>query len=362
MKNKLLSCLLSLTIVFGCILPTMCIQASAAGQTNAMIGIAGALEELNKAKRFIKASDPTDQYLGELNATQALVNLEGFFKSLNRELTEKTNQVSNQVICLIASAEYAISDVTLKSVEKAKQAISAVKTNHRIQYTPTGKSAVSTTLKGFKDLQNHKWAEEAILDMSVGNYKGMFGGTTQPDAQGIALFSPQNSITRAEFLTVVVRAILPEYLAAMPKLGNAAWYENAYHVASHNKLCDYALDEKILKAPIPRQEMALILANACVVKGESSSSSAKPSEIADYDKIGEKYRPSVLKAFYKGLLNGKDDKGTFDPTAVLTRAEGAMVLYRLVNVFARISPFDIQMNEDGFIMISSNDILKGFKN
>ncbi len=195
-------------------------------------------------------------------------------------------------------------------------------------------------LKGFSDLSSVEWAREAIEDMSIGTYKGLFSGTTSPDANGLAKFSPNSKMSRAEFLTVVTRALYSDQLAAKPAVSGAYWYTNNYDVALDNGLItetEYKFNELVLNAPIPRQEMALILTRACVQKGEKTPTLVSSSKIADYYKVGEYYKKAVKTAFTKGLIAGKDDRGTFDPHATLTRAEGATVLYRLVNEDKRVN-------------------------
>lgn len=194
-------------------------------------------------------------------------------------------------------------------------------------------------LKGFYDLGNHEWARPAIEDMSTGTYKGLFSGKTAPNEQGLAQFDPNGTMTRAEFITVVTRALYSDQLANMPSTEGGLWYVNNYEVALNNGLItesEYHLVDSVLNAPIPRQEMALILTRACDQMGEGTGTLVSTTRIADYNTVGSHYKDAVRIAFTKGLIAGKDNRGTFDPHATLTRAEGATVLYRLVNKSKRV--------------------------
>lgn len=328
-------------------------------------GLWQVIQTINEAKNYLKSDDSYKEYLSDLNVAQGLIQLEGFLVSTEKAVSASGQGATNEIISLMASAEYITKDIESDVGIRVRNLIKTVKENLDITYTPVGDTPFSSMLKGFKDLGNHEWAEEAVMDMSVGKYKGMFGGTNEPDHQGLALFCPDNPITRAEFIAVVVRAILPEYLSVMPVLYNEPWYKNAYDVALHNGLIanksEYPFAEEVLEAPMPRQEMALILTRACKLNGEKTDTLAKINEIADYDKIDEEYRSVVRVAFYKGLLTGKDDEGTFDPHATLTRAEGAIVLYRLLDWGNRVYPDYVKVHEDGdrtTITVNIYDMIK----
>lgn len=213
-------------------------------------------------------------------------------------------------------------------------------------------------LKGFYDLGNHEWARPAIEDMSTGTYKGLFSGKTAPNEQGLAQFDPNGTMTRAEFITVVTRALYSDQLAGMPAVSGEFWYANNYDVAINNGLIsesEFAFDKTTLNAPMPREEMALILVRACEQNGEFTGNTVQTSRIADFRSVSEPYRDSVLKAFSLGLIAGKDNRGTFDPHATLTRAEGATVLYRLVRQDKRVdvTPNDTQNNQGETVNVNS---------
>lgn len=138
---------------------------------------------------------------------------------------------------------------------------------------------------------------------------------------------------KAEFITVVTRLLYSDELLNMPSVSGEYWYSNNYDVAVNNGLFnenEFDFDKSVLNAPMPREEMALILVRACKQNDVYPSRLAEPSEISDINTVSKPYREAVIKAFSLGLITGKDDTGRFAPYDTLTRAEGATVLYRLM--------------------------------
>jgi len=117
------------------------------------------------------------------------------------------------------------------------------------------------------------------------------------------------------------------------------WYSNNYDVAvSEGMITKYEFPYKELNTPITREQMALIAVRTAELQDETIPELVKTSSIADYNTIGSYYKDFVLTAFTMGLITGYDSKGTFGPQDTLTREQGAMVAYRLVNEEARVYP------------------------
>ena len=188
-----------------------------------------------------------------------------------------------------------------------------------------------TSTVSFRDIPSTHWAYGAISEMTA---KGLFGGKVVYD-DSTALFAPDDTMTRAEFTVVVVRALYKSELDAMPAV--SLWWSNAYKVAlDKGILKSNELDNGNMDKGMSRQEMALVLVRAAEQKGESASQLVPTSKIADYNTVGTYYRDSVVKAFSMGMLAGTDAKGTYNPQATMNRAQGAAVLNRLVDSSSRI--------------------------
>ncbi|MBE7030070.1 MAG: hypothetical protein E7409_01425 [Ruminococcaceae bacterium] len=274
--------------------------------------------------------------------------------TLEDNISKHNEPVTSEVVSVIKEVENAVADLTgySSAVEKVLKAVSKVKESLEIddEYDVSNDTFVYHpkdigNLKGFSDLGNHEWARAAIEDMSIGSYKGLFSGKTPPDEQGLAMFDPNGRMSEAEFITVVTRALYSDELAGMPADTGEIWYLNHYIVALDKGLMipqDIYTALLYAEENISRQEVAAILIRACKQMGESFREILIEGRVHDYDSISSAFRTDVLTAYEKGLLTGKDELGNFFPHDTLTRAEGATILYRLVNPSKRIEvlPFD----------------------
>lgn len=194
--------------------------------------------------------------------------------------------------------------------------------------------AFATELKSFKDVAADRWSHDAIMEMVD---LGMFSGTTTPDANGVGTFNPTGTMTRAQYIVVVTRYLFNDELNAMEQ--GAYWYSNNYDLAvKHGLITKSEFSIDTLNNPITRQEMALVAVRTAQAQGETMPTLVSTDRIADYATIGNYYKDFVVKAFSMGLISGYDDKGTFGPKDTLTREQGAMVAYRLVNEDSRVYP------------------------
>ena len=184
----------------------------------------------------------------------------------------------------------------------------------------------------FKDVPSSHWAYTAIYEMGK---KGLFAGKST-NADGSANFAPNDTMTRGEFVTVVVRALYNEELQAQSAVAGSPWWYASYVVAvDQGLLKESELDNGDLNKVMNRQEMAMVLSRAATAQGESFGTLIDESRIPDYSSIGTYYRNYVRQAYTKGMLAGTDTAGTFSPMGTLNRAQAATVLYRLVEPSTR---------------------------
>jgi hypothetical protein len=194
---------------------------------------------------------------------------------------------------------------------------------------------LAADVTSYKDVPESYWAYSAIMDMTR---RGMFSGTSTPQ-NGIGTFSPEASMTRAQFVVVLTRYLFADELDSMSSV--QPWYANNYTVAlKHGLLSGDELDNGDLSKVCTRQEMAMLLVRATyIANGEVATQLLPTGRIADYDSIAKSYQTYVLQAFSLGLLAGIDSKGTFSPTGSLSRAQAATVIYRLIDPSTRtVSP------------------------
>ena len=192
----------------------------------------------------------------------------------------------------------------------------------------------------FSDVPEKHWAHTAIMNMTE---KGMFKGTSHA-VNGVGTFSPDAPMSRAAFITVLVRYLYPNEIPAA--VAGQRWWEPYAAVAkAHGLVVDEELAD--MDAAMLRQEMAVVLVRAAEQQGESVSLLVNTKHIADYDKIESTYRTYVRKCFTLGLIAGIDKKGTFAPLGEMNRAQAATVIYRLMNPATRAAVDLSDASENG---------------
>lgn len=182
----------------------------------------------------------------------------------------------------------------------------------------------------FSDVPSSDWAYPTIMRATE---LGLFKGTSTVDANGVGTFSPDNTMTRAEFITVCLRAAK----IASVETSGGHWYDGSWKAAVKYGLIteqDFGGLSGMEKG-MTRQEMAYVLVNTLEYNGEKATNIISPDRIPDYTSVNSFYKPYVLSAYTLGLICGTDSQGTFSPNGTLTRAQGATVLIRLLEKEAR---------------------------
>lgn len=172
----------------------------------------------------------------------------------------------------------------------------------------------------FADISGH-WAENEILTLAGAGYVSGVGAD---------LFVPNRSISRAEFVTMAVRAM---------KLASAVYNDEFADVLPTDWYAGYvaaALSAGIISQdstfrpndPIKREEMTKIIVNSWLL-GNERPEWVNISQFADKEQISDWAADYVDLAVTLGLIKG-DDKNNFNPKKSATRAEAAVMFYRLL--------------------------------
>lgn len=179
------------------------------------------------------------------------------------------------------------------------------------------------TAPKFNDIDNH-WAKEDILALSQ---KGIVNGV------GENKFMPDNSITRAEFITLIIRAInckIVKYQDVFNDVPSYDWYADFVMTA---------LDKKIISSDesfrpnhfITREEMSKIIIKAYeLFKNESIDLTNENMNFIDNADISDWAIEYVQKASGLSIIKGMENQ-YFYPKNKLTRAEAVTVLKRLMS-------------------------------
>lgn len=172
----------------------------------------------------------------------------------------------------------------------------------------------------FTDLAQYGWAKDAITnlyDMGIINGKGN------------GLFAPGDYVTREEFAKLIV--LCADLKSASDETGfedvpQDAWYAEYVKTLVGSGVTN-GIDEKHFGVgqPITRQDMAVMIFRAL----NGGSGEYKEAEFSDREDISEYALGAVNFMSANGYITGYED-GSFKPLSSITRAETAVVLYRML--------------------------------
>ncbi|ABN53656.1 MAG TPA: ferrous iron transporter A [Hungateiclostridium thermocellum] len=199
--------------------------------------------------------------------------------------------------------------------------------NTYTNYTNIGmaKTALSKT---FNDLNSVPWAKEAIESLAA---RGIIHGKSEE--QGI--FAPNDRITRAEFITLIVNAFqlskTPTGTFADVKPNH--WYYRNVMIAKNMGIVSGTGNNYFYPDdPIKREDMAVILAKTFKIIGKPLPNHS--------DSVLDKYSDKNLISIYalqsmailngEGIITGKSSS-QLSPKDYATRAEAAVILYKALN-------------------------------
>ncbi|NQX67134.1 S-layer homology domain-containing protein [Paenibacillus alba] len=170
----------------------------------------------------------------------------------------------------------------------------------------------------FADIKGH-WAEASIRELiKLGAINGY------PDNS----FKPDNQITRAEFVAVIVKALNLKAQAALNFDDTSAhWAKNEIAIAAAlgvvNGYTEQAFGPDDV---ITREQMAAIVIRAAQIEPVS-----KNIDVTDSPAISDWARTALATAMAKGLVDGYEDH-TVKPQANTSRAEAATVILRALKL------------------------------
>ncbi|MNJ43205.1 Endo-1,4-beta-xylanase A precursor [compost metagenome] len=218
-----------------------------------------------------------------------------------------------------------------------------------------GKLALVSYDKTFKDVPADYWASDVIKQLAA---RQIITGVSA-DA-----FAPGASVTRAEFIAMLVRALgldpsnppalndassskwgapmfdgassSTQHAPSFSDVSSSAWYADEVAVASAAGIVKGRADGTFGGGDvITREEMAVMLVKARTVMngaGDTAEGGGQSLGLAvfkDSDKIAPWAQKAVSEAVALGLLYGRDG-GVFAPKDLLTRAESAQVIWKLL--------------------------------
>lgn len=180
----------------------------------------------------------------------------------------------------------------------------------------------------FTDVPSSHWASSSISKMAD---KGIMSGI------GNNLFAPSQQLSNAEFITMLVRQFYSD------KLGTegSTWYATFMAAAKSANILtgtNVGSNENLATSTINRYDMAQLMYNVLKAEGITTSSLSDTSKVADWASIPSTHRDAVSVCYNMGMLTGVDNKGTFNGTGVMDRAQAAVVMSRLIEVCSGGTP------------------------
>jgi spore germination protein YaaH len=174
----------------------------------------------------------------------------------------------------------------------------------------------------FADVPSGHWAEANIHQLRD---LGITGG------QGDNLFGMGKTITRAEFVTFLVR--LRGWQSVTPKIGSysdnmdtSQWYYSNIETALTEKVITKDSTQFRPNAPITREEMAVMIVNSL---GYGTLATTMTKSTSPYKDVSQNVGTIILLKDF-GIINGVGD-GIFAPRNTAKREEAAAILMRMVN-------------------------------
>jgi endo-1,4-beta-xylanase len=183
--------------------------------------------------------------------------------------------------------------------------------------------AIASVMKSFGDLQNVPWAQQAIDVMAARN---IIQGTS------VNSFSPEASIKRADFIALLVRVLelkgTGNNVASFSDVPKLDYYYDELAIAKELGIATGFADDTFRpNSDISRQDMMVLTARALAATGKQIKASVALNAYLDEASISSYAKNSALLLLKAGIVNGKNDR--IAPNDTLTRAEAAVILYRI---------------------------------
>ncbi|HHV99428.1 MAG TPA: hypothetical protein GXX36_07620 [Clostridiaceae bacterium] len=179
----------------------------------------------------------------------------------------------------------------------------------------------------FSDISNVKWAKEAIEYLAA---RGIISGP------GDGTFRPSDKVTRAEFIKMLMMALELEDEEAECTFSDVkagAWYYKP--IAAAQKLGivkgkgdgTFGVNDEIL-----RQDMAVMIYRTAQLLGIDLDDDKDVVPFTDEAEISGYAKEAVVAIQKAGIIKGTGD-GSFAPKKNVTRAEAAVIIYRVNHIF-----------------------------
>ena len=149
------------------------------------------------------------------------------------------------------------------------------------------------------------------------------------------MFMPDKAVTREEFLKMLILALdIPIITSekAFTDVPKGAWYEEYVQTGVEVGIIN-GMGEDIFGSGISvtREDMTVMIERVSKISGIELKAVKEKIAFSDEGEISEYAKTSVEKVQMAGVINGYADS-SFKPKKTATRAESAVVIYKLINL------------------------------
>lgn len=172
----------------------------------------------------------------------------------------------------------------------------------------------------FTDVPSSHWASAYINTMADGGLITGYGG---------GIFGPEDNFNIDQMATIICSA-----KGAPQKNQNGYWAYGAVDYCINTLKClpsQGKINAANYAVPCTRELAYYMLMTGLGMSPTATTianNTLGPKDIPDYANISVAYQPEIMKAYKAGLTTGIDDKLTFQPKALLSRAQAAAMFVR----------------------------------
>ncbi|WP_204787591.1 S-layer homology domain-containing protein [Paenibacillus oryzisoli] len=185
------------------------------------------------------------------------------------------------------------------------------------------KYAAAYVQVSFDDISHVGWAQAGIESLAA---RGVI------DGMGDHTFVPDNQVTRAQFLKMLMGAFELADSKATSKLSDVSvgeWYYSSIAAAEKLGIVEGKSDGTFgVNDPISREDMAVMAYRAAELLRLNLKGSASQETFIDNASIA-RYAVAAVDAMQQGGIIQGDAAHAFEPKNVATRAQSAVIIYRL---------------------------------
>ncbi len=206
----------------------------------------------------------------------------------------------------------------------AKPEESGVTSVHQVEIEETVNHQAIAPKLPFSDVPESFWAYVEIKRLFE---EGIVKGKTE------STFEPQQTVTREEFVAMLVRAAgleKGEEVKEFSDVYEGAWFEEAVKIAVSKGIIGGREDGTFgAGEDVSRQDIAVMISNM-EKGGLLTLSESEETVFTDEEKISEYAKEAVKRVCGGGILKGYTE-GDFKPLGKATRAEAAAIITRILD-------------------------------